>query len=93
MIDANDIWEALFGILKGNVPEELTEDVCEQLAILLNMKDNDKLTTDTLPAELMAVAIHVADSLAKGHYPKQPDWQAYHRAATAALSHKKEDGQ
>lgn len=28
----NDIWEILFGILKGNVPEELTDDVLEQLA-------------------------------------------------------------
>jgi hypothetical protein len=35
-IDGNDIWEALFGIMKGNVPDELTEDVCEQLAVLMD---------------------------------------------------------
>ena len=32
MIDGNDIWELLFAIMKGNVPEEMTEAVCEQLA-------------------------------------------------------------
>jgi len=31
-LDGNDIWEALFGILKGDVPDALTEDVCQQLA-------------------------------------------------------------
>jgi hypothetical protein len=31
-IDGNDIWETLFGIMKGNVPDEITEDVCAQLA-------------------------------------------------------------
>jgi hypothetical protein len=31
-IDGNDIWEALFSIMKGNVPDEMTEDVCAQLA-------------------------------------------------------------
>lgn len=36
MIDGNDIWEALFGILKGNVPDELTENVLQQLANALN---------------------------------------------------------
>lgn len=35
MIDGNDIWEALFGIMKGNVPDELTVDVLEQLAAQL----------------------------------------------------------
>lgn len=31
-IDGNEIWEALFGILKGDVPDALNEDVCDQLA-------------------------------------------------------------
>lgn len=32
ILDGNDIWEALFGICKGNVPDGMTEDVCQQLA-------------------------------------------------------------
>jgi hypothetical protein len=31
-LDGNDIWEALFGIMRGNVPDELTEALCQQLA-------------------------------------------------------------
>jgi hypothetical protein len=34
--DGNDIWEALFSIMKGDVPEELTVDVLEQLAAALS---------------------------------------------------------
>lgn len=36
MIDGNDIWEALFSILKGNVPDEMTVEVCEALAAALS---------------------------------------------------------
>lgn len=32
MIDGDDIWEMLFSIMKGNVPDELTEDVLSELA-------------------------------------------------------------
>src|SRR6185312_8772543 len=35
-LDGNDIWEALFGIMRGNVPEQMTDDVCEQLAAALS---------------------------------------------------------
>jgi hypothetical protein len=40
MIEGNDIWEALFSILKGDVPDEMTQQVCDELADWLNkMKD------------------------------------------------------
>jgi len=32
MVDGNDFWEALFGILEGDVPEQMTEEVCQKLA-------------------------------------------------------------
>lgn len=35
VLDGNDIWEALFGIMRGNVPDEMTEEVCSQLAAAL----------------------------------------------------------
>jgi len=35
MVDGNDIWEALFGILEGDVPEQMTEEVCQKLAAAL----------------------------------------------------------
>lgn len=35
-LDGNDIWEALFGILKGDVPDALTEEVCSKLATALS---------------------------------------------------------
>ena len=34
-LDGNDSWEALFGIMEGNVPDEMTEEVCQQLAVAL----------------------------------------------------------
>jgi hypothetical protein len=36
MIDGNEIWEALFSILEGDVPDELTEDCLGKLADHLN---------------------------------------------------------
>ncbi len=38
VLDGNDIWEALFSILKGNVPDEMTVEVCEQLADAFNRR-------------------------------------------------------
>lgn len=35
-IDGNDIWELLFSIMNGNVPDELTEEVLNQLAEGIN---------------------------------------------------------
>jgi len=32
VIDANEIWEALYSIMEGDVPDEMTEGVCERLA-------------------------------------------------------------
>ena len=31
-MDGNDLWETLFSILKGNVPDELTVEVLDELA-------------------------------------------------------------
>lgn len=31
-MDGNDLWEMLFGIMEGNVPDELTVEVLDQLA-------------------------------------------------------------
>ena len=36
MIEGNDIWEALFSIMKGDVPEELTDECLNKLAEHLN---------------------------------------------------------
>lgn len=36
MIDGNDIWEALFSITEGDVPDGMTEDICEELATWFN---------------------------------------------------------
>ena len=38
-ITGNDIWELLFGILKGDVPDEMTEEVCDELALALLATD------------------------------------------------------
>lgn len=45
-IDGNEIWEALFGIMEGNVPDELTEEVCEQLAESLSSLRGEHLAGD-----------------------------------------------
>lgn len=42
MVDGNDIWEALFGIMRGNVPDEMTEEVCSQLAAALTTPAPEK---------------------------------------------------
>lgn len=36
MLDGNEIWEILFSIYKGDVPEGMTEEVCNKLAEALN---------------------------------------------------------
>lgn len=36
MIDGNDIWEALFSIMEGNVPDKMNEDTCQRLADWIN---------------------------------------------------------
>lgn len=41
LIEGNDIWEALFGIMKGDVPEEMTPEVCDKLADALNLAQMD----------------------------------------------------
>lgn len=39
-VDGNDIWEALFDIMQGNVPNEMTHGVCQKLADAMStMKD------------------------------------------------------
>jgi len=35
-MDGNEIWEILFGILKGDVPDALTPEVLDQLAAALS---------------------------------------------------------
>jgi hypothetical protein len=40
-VDGNDIWEALFSIMKGNVPDEMTESVCAKLAARLALGAGD----------------------------------------------------
>jgi hypothetical protein len=41
-MDGNEIWEALFSIMKGDVPEELTVDVLDQLAAALTSPDGGR---------------------------------------------------
>lgn len=36
MLEGNDIWEALFSIFEGNVPDEMNESKCQALADWLN---------------------------------------------------------
>lgn len=35
-MDGNELWEILFGILKGDVPDALTPEVLQQLADAIN---------------------------------------------------------
>jgi len=37
-LDGNEIWELLFAIMRGNVPDELTPEVLDELAKRLNKR-------------------------------------------------------
>jgi len=56
VLDGNDIWEALFGIMRGNVPDEMTEEVCSQLAAALAV-------APTIPATGEAVVVERAAAI------------------------------
>lgn len=45
MIDGNEIWESLFGILKGDVPEALSEFALSELANDINRHFREEIVS------------------------------------------------
>lgn len=41
-MDGNDIWEILFGLLKGDVPDCLTPEVLEELATTIRLAAEER---------------------------------------------------
>jgi len=83
-LDGNDIWEALFGIMKGDVPDEMTEDVCGQLATALAAQEQ------TLQADLVALLRKCREQFAfyhENHRQKQTEDGDKKAAANLAFVH------